>query len=354
MAKQTTEFWLKKEEPNAVVFSLLNWYQKNKRSYPWRETNDVYKIWICEIMSQQTLLSVVLPKYNRFINTLPTVNDLADADEVTLRSLWAGLGYYARARNLQKGAQYILSLGGFPHNYTDWLSVPGVGPYTASMIASRCFFERKGAVDGNVIRVVSRLTGFKDVWNQAAQKEIQKFVDTIVPAQNPGDFNQAMMELGATLCRKQIVGCAPCPVRGACVGLKTKNLASLPPPKPKQAMVDVKLRALVIENQHGDFLLGLRSQGFLRRTFGFPLLVGEELAFGSQILGKFKHTITKHKIAGTIGYLKVADESLTKKITDSIQLSDTKWFPKDQLEGLLAASLDRKAWSVVKTHKFTD
>ncbi|MEY3903639.1 MAG: hypothetical protein RL189_2945, partial [Pseudomonadota bacterium] len=215
---------------------LLAWYDQHKRDFPWRRKIDVYHTWICEVMSQQTTMAVVVPRFERFVATLPDVKSLADCSDDHLRELWSGLGYYARARNLRNGARYIETERGghFPADYEQWLTVPGVGPYTASVISSICSLEARGCVDGNVIRVVARLTGCSsgDIWSEIGRKRIQDIVDRSIDHERPGDFNQAMMELGATLCQKQSPGCERCPVKTVCRASMLGIVAHCPPNKP--------------------------------------------------------------------------------------------------------------------------
>ena len=182
---------------------LLPWYRANARDLPWRHTQDPYRIWVSEIMLQQTRVAAVIGYYDRFLKMFPTVEALADAPEDVLMKQWEGLGYYSRARNLQKAAKEIAAAGAFPDTYETLTKLPGIGEYTAGAIASAAFGRRVPAVDGNVLRVAARIGDFHgDVTALSAKRGIRDAVEEIMP-EDPRDlriFNQAMMELGATLC----------------------------------------------------------------------------------------------------------------------------------------------------------
>ena len=190
------------EKLKEMARPLLAWYDENRRILPWREEVSPYRTWVSEIMLQQTRVAAVLPYFHRFMERCPTVEALAAADEQELLKLWEGLGYYSRARNLQKAARQIMDdFGGvFPSTYEDIHSLAGVGDYTAGAIASIAFGLPVPAVDGNVLRVTARITGDEgDITSPAMKKKITAALAEIIPVDAPGAFNQAMMELGATV-----------------------------------------------------------------------------------------------------------------------------------------------------------
>lgn len=357
--------------------SLLHWYDTHKRDFPWRQHVSPYWTWVCEVMSQQTTLGVVVPRFNEFVQKLPTVSHLAAASDETLRSLWAGLGYYARARNLRSGAQYIVSQlhGSFPRTYDEWLKVPGVGPYTASVIVSICFGLPKACVDGNVIRVVSRMTATSspEVWSENGRIKIQRIVDAVIDPVRAGDFNQAMMELGAVVCKKQNPDCNGCPVRGGCRASQQMIVESCPPNKPRKEFLQVKLLALIFSSSvTGDassenILLTERQRGFLSGTLGFPLIQIEDDAALDRIqngLKKFsevatlrlhepnvRHTITRHKLE--VGQIHVvlkqqgtSADSVAGKLIQSlgVKLSAQTWVSKNLVSENVSSALDLKVW----------
>ena len=201
--------------PDVVRFraDLLNWYRANRRNLPWRRTNDPYKIWLSEIMLQQTRVAAVLEHYARFLKRFPTVQKLAAAKEASVLAVWSGLGYYRRARNLHAAAKTVVSehSGKFPSTPVKLRNLPGVGRYTAAAVASIAFGEPVAVVDGNVERVISRLLG-----SSLSGEKLWALAGDMLCPDNPGDFNQAMMELGATVCLPSEPNCACCPVHAYC------------------------------------------------------------------------------------------------------------------------------------------
>lgn len=222
------------EELKRIVEPLVQWYHENKRDLPWRQTKDPYRIWVSEIMLQQTRVEAVKPYYERFLLTLPTVKDLAEADEETILKLWEGLGYYSRVRNMQKAAIQVMEEhgGSFPADQKALLKLKGIGPYTAGAVGSIAFSLPIPAVDGNVLRVMSRITAdAADISLQATKKEWEERLTEIMPADCPGDMNQALMELGATVCLPNgVPKCGICPVRKYCEAYR-KNQTMLYPVK---------------------------------------------------------------------------------------------------------------------------
>lgn len=210
---------------------LLAWYDANKRELPWRGARDPYAVWVSEIMLQQTRVETVIPYYARFMNKFPTTAALAEAPLDDVLSLWAGLGYYRRARMLHAGARAVHERGArrAPRTRDEWLDVPGVGKYTAGAIASIAFGERAPLVDGNVIRVLTRLYGMADdVKKAGTQRAIWAHAERIVDDKRPGDFNQALMELGATVCAPKTPACAACPWMNMCVARKQGDPEAYP------------------------------------------------------------------------------------------------------------------------------
>src|SRR5580658_3387328 len=196
---------------------LLAWYGKHKRDLPWRRTEDPYRIWISEIMLQQTRVAAVLPYYGRFLARFPGVQALAEAGEQDLLAAWAGLGYYSRARNLQKAAKNIVERGEFPRDHSSLRELPGVGDYTAAAVSSIAFGLPHAVLDGNVARVLSRLAPeLGDIKSDAVRKRLRAFAGVLLDRKQPGEFNQALMELGATVCVPKQPLCGDCPVRLHC------------------------------------------------------------------------------------------------------------------------------------------
>lgn len=222
-----------------IVAPLLQWFQLNKRDLPWRRTKDPYPIWVSEIMLQQTRVEAVKPYYERFLQTLPTVKDLAEADEETILKLWEGLGYYSRVRNMQKAAIQVMEKhnGQFPADHKKLLSLKGIGPYTAGAVGSIAFDLPVPAVDGNVLRVMSRITAdASDISLQSTKKDWEERITDIMPMKSPGDFNQALMELGATVCLPNgAPKCEICPVRKYCEAYRKGATQTYPVKAEKKA-----------------------------------------------------------------------------------------------------------------------
>ncbi len=253
--------------------ALVHWYRQCQRRLPWRQTNDPYRIWVSEIMLQQTRVDVVIPYYERFLARFPTVADLAASDEDDVLSLWSGLGYYRRARSLLAGARYVAEMhaGEFPTRWEDALSIPGVGPYTAAAILSIAFGHRAPVVDGNVERVVTRLLRLRGNPRTAAlRRRISEFALEAMAESTPGDFNQAVMELGATICTPHSPDCSHCAVSTWCAAAAHGDAARYPELPAKRKTEKLHLQVAVV--QRGDlFLLERVSSGsFLRGLWMFP------------------------------------------------------------------------------------
>ncbi len=253
---------------------LLAWYRANARDLPWRKTQDPYRIWVSEIMLQQTRVAAVLGYYARFLEAFPTVEALASAPEEHLMKLWEGLGYYSRARNLQKAAKLVADRGGFPNTYEELLTLPGVGDYTAAAIASAAFARREAAVDGNVLRVVTRLTDCgDDIAAPRTKKNIRSQVREIFPeeAADVRIFNQSLMELGATVCVPNgPPKCLLCPVRDLCLGRERGTAESLPVKAPKKSRRVEDKTVFLLFRQGRAALRKRPASGLLAGLWEFP------------------------------------------------------------------------------------
>jgi A/G-specific adenine glycosylase len=249
---------------------LLAWYDSRTREMPWRDHPDPYAVWVSEIMLQQTQVETVKAYFIRFMQRFPTVQTLAAAPQQEVLKAWEGLGYYTRARNLQKAAQQVVERGGgLPSSASAWAELPGVGPYTAAAISSICFGECAPVVDGNVARLFSRFLAWRDDFRKGAPREklaawLQPFIEK---SKRPGDFNQAMMDLGATICTPRNPKCAECPLRKACIAY-TEHLQDELPVKPPRKEIplrfsvaveirDVAGRVLFSRRVHEKLLQGL-------------------------------------------------------------------------------------------------
>lgn len=242
---------------------LIRWYHHHHRDLPWRHTADPYKIWLSEIILQQTRVAQGLPYYLRFVEKYPTVFDLARADEQDVLRLWQGLGYYSRARNMHRTARQVVEQygGAFPPAYAALLKLKGVGHYTAAAIASFAFGEAVPAVDGNVYRVLARIFGLEtDILSSSAKKEFTGVARQLIPADDPATFNQAMIEFGAIQCRPVAPDCLLCPFNTLCYAFEHGAQARLPVKSKKAKVRDRYLNYLILE-QGGRLAMGPRTAG---------------------------------------------------------------------------------------------
>lgn len=261
-----------------IVAPLLSWYDENKRILPWRESKDPYHIWVSEIMLQQTRVEAVKPYYDRFMKQLPTIQDLADASQERLLKLWEGLGYYNRIRNMQKAAIMMMEeyAGQMPAEYDLIIKLPGIGSYTAGAISSIAFEKVYPAVDGNVLRIITRLTAdFSDVLDQKYKKKIEAEVQKIMPDDRPGDFNQAMMELGATVCLPNgMPKCSQCPWKDICKAREGNLLEEIPHKEKKKKRTIENKTVLIIRDGDRTYIQKRPESGLLAGLYEFPMLEG--------------------------------------------------------------------------------
>lgn len=252
---------------------LLAWFQKNQRPLPWRKTYEPYQVWISEIMLQQTQVKTVLPYFQRWMKALPTIESVAKASEDRVLKLWEGLGYYSRARNIQKAAKIIVkkSEGKFPPEHEAILSLPGIGKYTAGAIASIAFNQDYPVVDGNVIRVVSRLLNFKKNVRQPQHlKFIWKWAGELFPMGHARQYNQALMELGALICKPQAPLCHACPLKKHCSSYQKGNQNNLPYLGRRPVTESIQVALAVIRRGKKVFIQKRPSFGLMPGLWEFP------------------------------------------------------------------------------------
>ncbi|MDD3193929.1 MAG: A/G-specific adenine glycosylase [Oscillospiraceae bacterium] len=253
---------------------LVDWYRAGHRDLPWRKDPSPYRVWISEIMLQQTRVQAAIPYYHRFLSLFPDVHTLAAAPEDLLLKAWEGLGYYSRARNLQKAARQICEnlSGRFPDTYDGWLALPGVGPYTAGAVCSIAFSQPVPAVDGNVLRVFSRLMALEeDISAPAVKKKMTRLVASLLPPDASGDYNQALMELGATLCPPNGAPvCKECPVSAHCRAFQDENQLLFPLKSAKKPRKILPMTVFLLENQGRWALLQRPAKGLLANLWEFP------------------------------------------------------------------------------------
>ena len=274
------EMW-SEEKISSFQQKLLEWYDKEKRDLPWRHSNNPYHIWVSEIMLQQTRVDTVIPYYHRFLETFPTIESLANAQEEELLKVWEGLGYYSRVRNMQKAAIQIMEeFGGeFPSTIEEIQTLKGIGPYTAGAIASIAFNLPEPAVDGNLMRVISRLFEIGlDIGNPSNRKVFQAVAEKIISKERPGDFNQALMDLGSDI--ESPVNPRPeeSPVKEFSAAYQHGTMDRYPIKAPKKKPVPVYLTAFIIKDSQGRYLLEKNErEGLLSGFWHFPLIEVDSL-----------------------------------------------------------------------------
>ncbi|MXP24532.1 A/G-specific adenine glycosylase [Altererythrobacter indicus] len=338
-----------------VSTQLLNWYDRNARSLPWRalpgeKAPDPYRVWLSEVMLQQTTVAAVKPYFQKFTQKWPTVQDLAAASDEDVMAAWAGLGYYSRARNLAKCAREVAEIGGFPENEAALLKLPGLGAYTAAAVAAIAFGKRAVVVDANVERVVARLFAITEPL-PAARKVIREATDTITPTERSGDFAQAMMDLGATICTVRDPKCLLCPLSVDCRAKEAGDPTELPKKAPKKQRPERLGRAFWIEQNSkvwlvrrpGTGMLGgmraLPDDGWSARSDGHgePPLAGDWESFGA-----IRHVFTHFGL--TLELRAVTD--LAKQPE-----GDGEWWPIEQLEEAGLPTAFAKAASLALARK---
>ena len=255
---------------DAMAFrrALLYWYDRARRELPWRGTRDPYRVWLSEIMLQQTRAEAVAPRYEAFLTRFPTVAALAAADEEAVLKAWEGMGYYSRARNLRRAAMEVVRRGGFPQSAKELQTLPGVGAYTAAAVASIAFHEAAPALDGNQARVLSRLLAFDETVD--TPQRLRKPAEALIDRERPGDYNQALMDLGSGICTPRAPKCETCPVAAFCAARAGGDAESYPRLPPPIARREVEV-TVVLAYLNGRVLVRRRpSRGLLAGLWEFP------------------------------------------------------------------------------------
>ncbi len=253
---------------------LLKWFETEKRDLPWKQTSDPYKIWISEIILQQTRVDQGTPYYKKFIKAFPTIKNLADADEDVVLKMWEGLGYYSRARNLHFTAKHIVlnHNGIFPNTYDEILKLKGIGPYTAAAIMSYAFKKPYPVVDGNVLRIVSRYLGITDAIDSSiVHKKILDWLNIQIPQKNPQDFNQALMDFGSSICTPKKFKCIDCPLSNSCQA-NEHQLQNIIPFKSKTITKKNRYFHYLIINKDNSFFINKRIEDIWIGLYEFPLI----------------------------------------------------------------------------------
>jgi A/G-specific adenine glycosylase len=352
-------------EVNELRRRLLAWFDREKRAMPWRASTDPYRVWVSEIMLQQTQVATVIPYYERFMRRFPTLESLAGASEDDVLSLWAGLGYYSRARHLLAAARAVRERGSFPDSFDELLRLPGFGRYTAGAVGSIAFGLRIPCIDGNVIRVVSRLLALEeDPRKGAARKTVEEAAAEWVDPRRPGDFNQAMMELGAVVCTRDAPYCLLCPLRELCLAHAQGLEGDIPPRRPSRTEARVAVIGVCRDNR-GRVLIAKRLAGgmfagmwefpggrvepgetlpqALAREFkeevGLDVDVGEKLAVIKHAYTRFRVTLHAFSVRPRAGR------------PESLQVAETRWAKPEELSALACPAANRRLIEILGEKK---
>lgn len=314
---------------------LMAWYKIHKRSFPWRKTRDPYRIWLSEIIMQQTRVAQGTPYYQSFIKNYPTIRELAAADEEQVLKLWQGLGYYSRARNLHHTAKVVVSDYNaiFPRTFKELCTLKGIGNYTASAISSICFDEPQAVVDGNVYRILARYFGKETPIDASyALKEFKALASELMGTESPGDFNQALMEFGALQCAPKNPSCDSCPFQIDCVAFNQNRITELPFKKNKIKVTDRYFNYLVFETPHGKTFLNQRTaQGIWQKLFEFPLIESPHLLTFEELIRD--PNLSKYTDMKVARLLKINEKPIKHKLSHQ-QLYITFWkISSDRLFG---------------------
>ena len=296
---------------------IVLWYRENKRILPWRASQDPYRIWISEIMLQQTMVAAVVPYYEKFMRSFPTVESLAKAKLEKVLEHWSGLGYYSRARNLHKAA-LLFAKNGFPETASQLQEFPGLGPYTSRAIAALAFGEKVGVLDGNVIRVLCRVAGAAvEHWKPAGREVLQQTADALAQHENPSDLNQGLMELGATVCTTHNPACLLCPWSSVCVARKQNLIEQLPLKKPRKESEIWLWQPQVKFEKNRVALVQNSDLPFLRGQWVFPGKIQQMKKKPEKF--DLRHGITHHDI-----YIQVEKSPKTFRVQEELKWCQIK------------------------------
>jgi len=319
-------------QAHSLAARLLLWYQAHHRDLPWRQTADPYRIWVSEVMLQQTRAEAVIPYYHRFLERFPSARALAEASREQVLACWSGLGYYSRARNLHQAARLVE--GGFPSTYEAIRQLPGVGDYTAAAVSSIAFGLPHAVVDGNVMRVIARVTNdAADIGAGSTRARFRQIAQQWLDPRHAGAFNQALMELGAVVCVPKAPRCGICPVAADCQARRAGRQAELPVKLRPRAPIKIA-SALTIVERRGRILMWQRTADSRRLAGFWELPSPDQLPElkSPRIIGEFRHSITHHHYTITVqaGILTRAARPL-------------RWVPVKELSSLPLSTTARKA-----------
>ena len=340
--------------PIKIQNSLLDWFSHHQRKVPWRlETSthrNPYFVWVSEIMLQQTRVEAVIPFFKKWILKFPTLQKLAQANEEDVLSCWAGLGYYSRARNLQKGAKFIIQefSGELPSDPVSLEKIPGIGPYTAGAISSLAYNQKVPIVDGNIVRIFSRLYSWNFRMETSVKHKVQYWEQAKVWAQrSPKKTNEAMMELGALICTPKSPKCNHCPVEKICTSRSNNEVGLYPPSKQKKPKINVLGCIVLFKHKKQYLLVKPKPKELLHNLWTLPLFEKspieiQKLYANAEFYSEISHAITNHKIK-----LKPVLVELPSKQFDKTPFLATKWVTKGDLPEAFQSSLPKKGFEKI-------
>lgn len=335
---------------------LLNWFRRHKRDMPWRRSRDPYRIWVAEVMLQQTRIAAVMPYYGKFLRRFPTVHSLARAREAEVLQSWSGLGYYSRARNLHRAAREIVSLHGseFPKNYEAALALPGIGRYTAAAVLSIAYDAPLAVLDGNAARVLARLGAIRgDLRQPSRWTPLEEAARSLLAENATGDWNQALMELGETTCTPQSPHCEICPIAAFCRARKQGLLQQIPAPRKKRPAVAMTIAAAVLQDPQGRTLLvkdpGAHDHVLFSRMWQFPAVeVKKDPA--AELAQRLRETLGLRSVEllelpaarHAVTFRNVVLQPFLAKVASLPQMARTRSVPLEKIASLPISSATRK------------
>ena len=340
--------------PVAARRSLLRWYQRRSRDLPWRRSKSPYTVWVSEVMLQQTQIETVIPYYQRFLREFPTVERLARAPLERVLELWSGLGYYRRARNLHRAAQELVEKHGgqFPTEMKQACSLPGVGDYTARAVLSIAYNVPLAVLDGNVARVMARLLALRgSLAERRFRRSVEENLDLLLSRRSPGNFNQALMELGQTVCLPRSPRCSSCPLGHWCLGFQSGRPEDFPEPRPRRQAEEWHIATAVLHKNQKVLVVKGLEDGILDDLWNCPSAVGqsskESLARLREKLRSSLGTVPSlkepaHRLRHTITYRSIQVHVYEGPFVGRLPNAGFRWFQRQSIEQAAVSQLARK------------
>jgi A/G-specific adenine glycosylase len=346
--------FLDRSRAATVRRSLLCWYQRRSRALPWRKSRSPYRVWVSEVMLQQTQIETVIPYYQRFVREFPTVEHLAKAPLERVLELWSGLGYYRRARNLHRAAQDLVAKHGgqFPRNMTLARSLPGVGDYTARAVLSIAYNQPFAVLDGNVARVMARLLALRGNLHQPRfRHRIEENLELVLSRLSPGNFNQALMELGQIVCLPRSPRCSSCPLRRWCRGFKSHKPENFPDPKPRRQTEEWHMAVATLHKNQEVILFRGLGDGLLDNLWNFPSALGRSRSEALLLLNEKLCTLlgappsfeeTTYHLRHNITYRSIQVHVYKGLFSGRTAADGFRWFQLPSIEQAAVSQLARK------------